>query len=215
MAVVRRRREREPDSNAVSLTAAARVMSATTSPSADSDPIPPRPVRVWLLMGVSGCGKTAVGERLAAKLGATFVDSDDLHPPENIAKLSAKVPLTDDDRWPWLRRMRREVIDATPPGTVCVLACSALKRAYRKLLMDGVPDIRLVYLRGRYDLIAARLAARKGHFMPPDLLKSQFATLEEPSAEESEIVDIDGTVEEVAERVLKASGRSSRTEKRT
>jgi carbohydrate kinase (thermoresistant glucokinase family) len=81
--------------------------------------------------------------------------------------------------------------------------------------MDGVPDIRLVYLRGRYDLIAARLAARKGHFMPPDLLKSQFATLEEPSAEESVIVEIDGTVEEVAERVLKASGRSSRTEKRT
>jgi gluconokinase len=183
-------------------------MPAIDSPCASFNPGSPRPARVWLLMGVSGCGKTAVGERLAARLGAAFVDSDSLHTPENIAKLSAKIALTDDDRWPWLRRMRREVIDATPPGTVCVLACSALKRAYRALLMDGVPDIRLVYLRGSYDLIDSRLAARTGHFMPPDLLKSQFATLEEPSAEESVIVDIDGTVDEVAERIFKASGKS-------
>ena len=156
-------------------------------------------------MGVSGCGKTAVGERLAAILGATFVDADHLHPPENKAKMSAKIPLTDEDRWPWLQRLRRDVIDATPPGHITVLACSALKRVYRLLLMDGVPDIRLIYLRGTFDLIANRLAARKGHFMPPDLLRSQFATLEEPAAEEGRTVEIDGTVEEVAARCLEAS----------
>ena len=151
-------------------------------------------------MGVSGCGKTAVGQRLAEKLGAAFVDADDLHPPANKARMSARIPLTDADRWPWLEKLRREIIDATPPGRITVLACSALKRAYRHLLMDGVPDIRLVYLRGSFELISARLAARKGHFMPPDLLRSQFATLEEPDAAEGLTVDIDGTVEEIAAR---------------
>lgn len=159
-------------------------------------------MRVWLLMGVSGCGKTAVGERLAVILGAAFVDADDLHPQENKAKMSAKIPLTDDDRWPWLEKLRRDVIDATPPGRITVLACSALKRAYRSLLMDGVPDARLIYLRGSFELISARLAARKGHFMPPDLLRSQFSTLEEPSADEGTTVGIEGTVEEIAARCL-------------
>lgn len=153
-------------------------------------------------MGVSGCGKTAVGERLAARLGASFVDGDDLHPPENRAKMSAKIPLTDEDRWPWFARIRREVIDATPGGSRCVLACSALKRAYRTFLIHGLTDVRLIYLRGSFDLIASRLAARKGHFMPPDLLRSQFATLEEPSAEEGAAVDIDGTVEEIVEQIV-------------
>ena len=163
------------------------------------------PVRVYLLMGVSGCGKTAVGERFAEILGGDFVDSDKLHPPENIAKMSAKIPLTDEDRWPWMKRIRRDVIDATPPGHITVLACSALKRAYRTLLMDGVPDIRLIHLRGSFELIAGRLAERKGHFMPADLLRSQFATLEEPSADEALIIDIGGTVEEVAARCAKAA----------
>jgi gluconokinase len=161
-------------------------------------------MRVCLLMGVSGCGKTAVGRRLAETLGGIFVDSDDLHPPENKAKMSAKIPLTDADRIPWLQRIRREVIDPAPRGALTVLACSALKRAYRALLMEGVPDVRLIYLRGSFDLIAARLAARRGHFMPPDLLRSQFATLEEPSTGEAHIVDIDGTVAEVAARCADA-----------
>ena len=151
-------------------------------------------------MGVCGCGKTAVGLRLAELTGGRFIDGDDLHPPENKAKMSGKIPLTDDDRWPWLRRIRQEAIDATPHGAVTVVACSALKRAYRKVLTDGVPDVRLVHLHGSPELIAERLAARKGHFMPPDLLRSQLATLEEPGPDEGATVEIDATVEEVAQR---------------
>lgn len=158
------------------------------------------PPRIWLLMGVCGCGKTAVGEVLAEKLGARFVDADGLHPPENVAKMSAKIPLTDEDRQPWLERVRREVIDATPAGQVAVLGCSALKRAYRKVLMEGAPGVRLIYLQGSRELIAGRLAARKGHFMPPALLDSQLATLEAPEPAEGVTVSIEGGVEEVAER---------------
>jgi gluconokinase len=153
-------------------------------------------------MGVSGSGKTAVGEVLASRLGANFVDADDLHPPENKAKMSAKIPLTDEDRWPWLQRVRREAIDATPPGQRCVVACSLLKRAYRSLLTQGLTDVLVIYLHGSFELIAARLAARKGHFMPPDLLRSQFATLEEPGADEGVVVDIDATVPQIVDRIL-------------
>jgi len=155
-------------------------------------------------MGVSGCGKTVVGEQLAQRLGVRFVDADDLHPPENKAKMSAKIPLTDDDRRPWLERLRREVIDATPPGATTVLACSALKRAYRQVLMDGAPGVKLMHLHGSPALIAERLAARKGHFMPPDLLRSQFAALEAPDAAEGVTVSIAGSVPEVVERCLTA-----------
>ena len=178
-------------------------MTADSRPTAITDTNPPP--RIWLLMGVSGCGKTAVGKRLAERLGATFVDADDLHPPENKAKMSAKIPLTDGDRAPWLEYLRRNVIDTTPGGQTTVLACSTLKRAYRAVLMSGLKDIRLVYLYGSFDLISSRLAARRGHFMPPDLLQSQFATLEEPRAEEGVTVSIEGTVEEVADRVLRSS----------
>ncbi len=161
--------------------------------------------RVWLLMGVSGCGKTAVGERLAQRLGARFVDADDLHPPQNKAKMSAKIPLTDDDRRPWLERLRREVIDTTAPGETTVLACSALKRAYRRVLMDGAPGVKLIHLHGSPEFIAARLAARQGHFMPPDLLRSQFETLEPPDAAEGTVVGIDAGVEEIVEQCIAAS----------
>jgi carbohydrate kinase (thermoresistant glucokinase family) len=146
-----------------------------------------------------------VGESLASRLGATFIDSDDLHPPENKAKMSAKIPLTDEDRRPWLERIRREAIDATPAGSRCVLACSALKRAYRSFLMQGLTDVRLIYLKGSFELISTRLAARRGHFMPPDLLRSQFATLEEPGPEEDAVVvDIDETVDGIVERIMAA-----------
>ncbi len=178
-------------------------MPAAPHPITTSDTIPPR---VWLIMGVCGCGKTAVGEALAASLGATFVDADDLHPPENKAKMSAKIPLNDDDRRPWLEKLRREVIDVTPAGSITVLACSALKRAYRSMLMSGLPDVRLVHLHGSFELISSRLAERRGHFMPPDLLRSQFATLEAPDADEGLTVSIEGTVEEVAARILSATG---------
>ena len=155
-------------------------------------------------MGVCGCGKTSVGEALAVRLGGRFVDADDLHPPANKAKMSAKIPLNDDDRRPWLELLRREVIDTTPPGAVTVLACSALRRAYREVLMHGAPGVHLLYLQGSHDLIAARLAARRGHFMPPDLLRSQFATLEEPSAEEGRAISIDAPVEDIVVGCLAA-----------
>ncbi len=155
-------------------------------------------------MGVSGCGKSVVGLRLAEKLGARFMDADDLHPPENKAKMSAKIPLTDEDRWPWLEIVRREAIGSTPPDGCCVLACSALKRVYREMLTKGQEGVRVVYLHGSFELISTRLAGRKGHFMPPELLRSQFATLEEPTPEEGVTVDIDGTVEEVVGRILAA-----------
>lgn len=180
-------------------------MSSVSDPTTTSDTNPSP--RIWLLMGVCGCGKTAVGEALAARLGAKFVDADALHPPENVAKMSAKIPLTDADRQPWLERVRREVIDATPTGSVTVLGCSALKRAYRRILMDGAPDVRLIHLHGSRERIAERLAARKGHFMPPELLDSQFRTLEAPDATEGVTVGIEGSVEEVAERcLLKGTG---------
>ena len=172
-------------------------------PNAMSDTNPPR---IWLLMGVCGCGKTVVGEELARQLGARFVDADGLHPPENVAKMSAKIPLTDADRQPWLERVRREVIDATPEGSVTVLGCSALKRAYRRVLMEGAPGVKVILLHGSRELIAERLAERKGHFMPPELLDSQLATLETPGAGEGVIVSIEGDVEEVAERCLVAGG---------
>ena len=177
-------------------------MPAATEPTTTSDTIPPR---IWLLMGVCGCGKTVVGELLAQRLGARFVDADALHPPENVAKMSAKIPLTDADRQPWLETVRREVIDATPPGSVTVLGCSALKKSYRRVLMDGARGVRLIHLHGTRELIAARLAARKGHFMPPELLTSQLAILEAPAAEEGATVSIEGSAEEVAERCLLAS----------
>ena len=178
-------------------------MPSASEPTTTFDTIP----RIWLLMGVCGCGKTAVGEVLAQRLGAPFVDADKLHPPGNVAKMSAKIPLTDTDRQPWLERVRREVIDATPPGSVTVLGCSALKRDYRRVLMDGAPGVRLIHLHGPEELLAARLAARKGHFMPPALLTSQLATLEPPDVEEGATVSIEGSVEEVAQRCLESDYR--------
>jgi gluconokinase len=129
-------------------------------------------------MGVSGSGKTTIGERLAARLGLRFADADDLHPAANVAKMRAGIALTDDDRWPWL--------DAV--GTVLarggvVVACSALRRAYRDRLRDAAP-YELVYLDGDRRLLAERIGLRKGHFMPATLLQSQLDTLEEPAADE-------------------------------
>ena len=155
-------------------------------------------------MGVSGSGKSTVGAALARRLGAAFVDADDLHSPAAKAKMAAGTPLTDDDRWPWLDRIRREVIDATPDGSCRVLACSALRRAYRHHLLDCATDVRLVHLRGSMELIAARLAARTGHFMPPDLLASQFAALEEPEPAEALVIDIDAAPESLADRIAAA-----------
>lgn len=142
-----------------------------------------RPVKVIVVMGVSGCGKTTIGAMLAARLGWNFVDGDDLHPPENVGKMRQGIALTDTDRWPWLDSIARW-IDAARAGRPGIVTCSALKRSYRDRLLAGRADVRLVYLHGDFKLIAARQAARQGHFMPSSLLESQFATLEPPAADE-------------------------------
>jgi gluconokinase len=135
---------------------------------------------VVLLMGVSGAGKTTIGERLAAELGWAFHDGDDFHPPANVEKMRRGIPLTDDDRRPWLEALRDRIAALAGKGESAVVACSALKAAYRDVLRRGRADVRIVYLKGSYDLIDARLRDRPGHFFDPTLLASQFDALEEP-----------------------------------
>jgi carbohydrate kinase (thermoresistant glucokinase family) len=137
-----------------------------------------------VVMGVSGSGKTTVAALLAGRLGWTFGDADDFHPPANVEKMHAGTPLTDDDRWPWLRAIRAFIDEQRAQGRHAVVACSALKRAYRDVLIGDAADDRLVYLAGDHDLIARRQAARHDHFMPASLMASQFATLEPPGPDE-------------------------------
>ena len=157
-----------------------------------------------VVMGVSGAGKSTVGKLIAAHLDCPFRDADSFHPAANIAKMSRGEPLTDADRWPWLQAIAAWIADHRAAGTTCVVTCSALKRRYRDLVTDNQrDDVRLVYLKGDFALIEARLTARKGHFMPPGLLQSQFDALEEPNADERAIaVPIEATPEEIAARVL-------------
>ena len=159
--------------------------------------------RTLILMGVCGCGKTLIGSMLAERLGGVFEDADDFHPAPNKAKMTAGIPLTDEDRWPWLQAIADEIDRLCASGERAVLACSALKRAYRDILVHGRDDIRIVFLDGSQELIAERLAARKGHFMPPDLLASQFRTLERPGANERPIiVSIDAPVEQIVDDIV-------------
>ncbi|SEU28271.1 gluconokinase [Stigmatella erecta] len=135
---------------------------------------------VVILMGVSGAGKTTIGRLLAHTLGWRFLEGDDFHPPANVAKMHAGVPLSDADREPWLETLRGVLAEAVARGENVVLACSALRARYRQVLSVDPAQVRWVYLQGSPALIAQRLAARKGHFMPPSLLDSQFNVLEEP-----------------------------------
>lgn len=157
-------------------------------------------------MGVSGSGKTLIGEEVARRWNATFEDADHWHIPAAVTKMAAKIPLTDADRAPWLDRLRREVISATPPGHRMVLACSALKNSYREILRSRDADVLFVYLSGTAELLAQRLAGRTGHYMPPELLTSQLATLEIPPSGEAVTVSIDQTPEAVADDVMAAIG---------
>ncbi len=157
--------------------------TASTSPAKEMA-FPPV---VVVVMGVSGSGKTTVAAALAARMGWAYQEGDDLHPQANVDKMHGGTPLTDEDRWPWLRRIA-SVIDAwRASGRSGVLSCSALKRAYRDIIVGARPDVVLVYLRGSKELIGYRIAARHEHFMPTALLDSQFATLEEPTADEHPI----------------------------
>ena len=134
---------------------------------------------ILVLMGVCGCGKTTIGEALAAALAWPFYDADDFHPETNVAKMASGQPLTDDDRWPWLDRIAAEMRQVLDRGGHAVLACSALKRAYRERLQRA-GDVRIVYLKGDEATIASRLVSRQHKYMPAGLLPSQFAALEEP-----------------------------------
>jgi gluconokinase len=166
-----------------------------------------------IVMGVSGSGKSTIGETLAERLGWSFEDGDRFHPAINVAKMSAGHPLTDEDRWPWLQAIADEIDRVCKAGQRAVIACSALKRAYREVLVHGRDDIRIVFLDGTQDLIAARLAARKGHFMPPGLLASQFKTLEPPASNENPVtVSIDAPVETIVDEIVRQlrSGPDSR-----
>jgi gluconokinase len=135
-------------------------------------------------MGVAGAGKTVVGSLLANGLGAPFLEGDDLHPPANVRKMAQGIPLTDDDRQPWLAAIAARIAAAKRSGAGLVVACSALKRAYRDVLRGADADLRFVHLTGDRALIAQRLAHRAGHFMPRSLLDSQLATLEIPGPDE-------------------------------
>ncbi|HEY0328615.1 MAG TPA: gluconokinase [Rhodopseudomonas sp.] len=159
---------------------------------------------VLIVMGVSGSGKSTIAEALAQRLGWVYEDADRFHPPGNVAKMRAGQPLTDADRAPWLQAIADEIDRIAAAKDHAVIACSALKRSYRDVLRHGRGDVRLVYLDGDRQLIAARLAARQDHFMPPGLLDSQFATLQVPLADEQPItVAIDRPVEAIVEAILR------------
>jgi gluconokinase len=160
---------------------------------------------IIVLMGVSGSGKTTVGKELARQLSWTFVDADDFHPAANIAKMHRGEPLTDKDRWPWLEAIRQRLLLAAHRGESVVLACSALKHAYQEYLKHEDPArIYYVYLQGSEELIGQRLAARKGHFMDPHLLHSQFETLEPP--EHAVAVDIAPPPDQIAAEIRRKLG---------
>lgn len=146
-------------------------------------------------MGVSGCGKTSVGKALAETLGWDFYDADDFHPPANIAKMTSGIPLTDADRAPWLESLRTLISACVQSNRPGVLACSALKERYRQTLLRGNPGAQLVYLKGSYNLIWSRMAQRPGHYMKPEMLKSQFDALEEPH--NALTIDISLSVEQI------------------
>jgi gluconokinase len=156
-----------------------------------------------VVMGVSGSGKSTIAEQLAARLNWTFEDGDRFHPASNVAKMSAGHPLTDEDRWPWLQAIADEIDRVCKVGERAVIACSALKRAYREVLVHGRSDVRIIYLDGTEQLIADRLARRKGHFMPPGLLASQFKTLEPPADNENPVaVSIDASVDAIVDDIV-------------
>jgi gluconokinase len=156
---------------------------------------------IIVIFGVSGAGKTTVGKLLARELGWSFIEADDFHPAANIKKMRSGHPLTDKDRWPWLERLRQQIEPSLSVGENAVLACSALKRAYRDRLRVG-DEVNFVFLRGDYALVEKQLRSRHGHFMNTALLQSQFDDLEEPQPRENVLtIELGRTPDEIVERI--------------
>ncbi len=168
----------------------------------------PASATIHLLMGVCGCGKSTVGRRLAAARGVPYVEGDEFHPPQNVARMAAGIALTDADRQGWLEALRERLRQAHDAGTGLVLGCSALKRSYRDILREGAHGLRLVHLHGGRELLAARVAARRDHYMPASLLDSQLATLQQPADDEDAIFcDVADAPEDIVSNILAEEAR--------
>ncbi|EEA02083.1 carbohydrate kinase, thermoresistant glucokinase family [Burkholderia sp. H160] len=158
---------------------------------------------ILIAMGVSGAGKTKIGEMLAERLHCTFTDGDAFHSAANKEKMHHGIPLTDEDRWPWLKTIRAAIEEKQKAGETAVFTCSSLKRSYREILREGDKDVCFVYLKGSREVLAERLGHRTGHFFDPSLLQSQLDTLEEPGDDEAITVSIELTPEQIVDEVLK------------
>ncbi len=158
--------------------------------------------RFFIVMGVSGSGKSSIGRALAEQLGWDFYDADDFHPPANVAKMAQGIPLDDADRTPWLAALHQLIVSSLQADRPSVLACSALKERYRQQLVGDSEAIRIVYLKGSYDLIWSRMQKRTDHFMKPHMLQSQFDTLEEPL--DAITIDISTSVAEIIQMIISA-----------
>lgn len=161
-----------------------------------------------VVMGVSGSGKSTIAAGLARVLSLDWVDGDELHSPSSVAKMKTGIALTDEDRWPWLDRIAAELADTDRFPAGLIIACSALKRSYRDRIRRGAPGVRFLFLHGSPAVIASRLAARKGHFMPSTLLESQLQTLELPGPDEDDVVHLD--IEPPATSVIRLAARALR-----
>ena len=160
----------------------------------------------FVFMGVASSGKSTIGAMVSQKIGCKFIDGDDLHPRANIKKMRSGQALNDNDRTPWLQRINDAAFSIEQKGETGVIVCSALKRQYRDLIREENKKVKFVYLHGDFDLVLERMQARKGHFMPVELLKSQFETLERPTDDETDVlvVNIDGSMDEVVDRSVSA-----------
>ena len=181
-------------------------MNRPVEPGRSGKPGASAPATIVVIAGVSSSGKSTVGQALADRLGARFLDADDFHPPAHVSKMARGVPLVDEDRWPWLARLNAELRQAAAGAEPVVLACSALKEVYRERLADGVPGLRMVLLTGSRELLAERAAARTHRYMPPSLLDSQLATLEPLEPGEGWEVDVTRPVPEIVEDLARRLG---------
>ncbi|RQV06354.1 gluconokinase [Burkholderia cenocepacia] len=157
---------------------------------------------ILIAMGVSGAGKSLIGEMLAERLSCSYTDGDAFHSAANKEKMHHGIPLTDEDRWPWLRTIRAAIEEKQRAGETAVFTCSSLKRSYRDVLRGADTDVRFVYLKGSFEVLQERLKSRTGHFFDPSLLKSQLDTLEEPGPDEAVEVSIELTPEQIVDQVM-------------